>query len=298
MTTAAAPVPAARARAKTNGVSTCTLGPRPSRLSGIDRNGGDQHDQGQHGPLGQAVTDPVEVDARREQGEHHEADRRDDGNVRPEPAHHRASLPPGPVWRQAADIGPRPHGPWHDASRHGHDEEGRVAESEGPASGRPNRRRLVVRALLAVAVIAAVYLGVLPRLVDVSQVWATLRAMTWLELATLVLAAVWNLLSYLLPQLAAMPGLSLRQAALESHASTAVGNLLPAGQAVGLGVTYRFYTSYGFGSGPIALSLLVQGVWNNLIKLGMPIMALGLLVASGDAGGELAPAALVGLVVF
>jgi len=173
-----------------------------------------------------------------------------------------------------------------------------VAESEGPASGRPNRRRLVVRALLAVAVIAVVYLGVLPRLVDVSQVWATLRAMTWLELTTLVLAAVWNLLSYLLPQLAAMPGLSLRQAALESHASTAVGNLLPAGQAVGMGVTYRFYTSYGFGSGPIALSLLVQGVWNNFIKLGMPIVALGLLVASGDAGGELAPAALVGLVVF
>ena len=173
-----------------------------------------------------------------------------------------------------------------------------MAESEGPASGRPNRRRLVVRALLAVAVIAAVYLGVLPRLVDVSQVWATLRAMTWLELATLVLAAIWNLLSYLLPQLAAMPGLSLRQAALESHASTAAGNLLPAGQAVGLGVTYRFYTSYGFGSRPIALSLLVQGVWNNFIKLGMPIVALGLLVASGDAGGELAPAALVGLVVF
>jgi uncharacterized membrane protein YbhN (UPF0104 family) len=183
---------------------------------------------------------------------------------------------------------------------HGHEEEeGRVAQSEEPAArGRPSRRRLVVRVLLAVAVVAAVYLGLLPNLVDVDQVWATLRAMTWLELATLLLAAIWNLLSYLLPQLAALPGLSLRQAALESHASTAVGNVLPAGQAVGLGVTYRFYTSYGFGNGPIALSLLVQGVWNNFVKLGMPIVALGLLVAGGDAAGELAPAAVVGLVVF
>ncbi|HEV3463720.1 MAG TPA: UPF0104 family protein, partial [Actinomycetota bacterium] len=174
-----------------------------------------------------------------------------------------------------------------------------MAQSEEPAArGRPSRRRLVVRVLLAVAVVAAVYLGLLPNLVDVDQVWATLRAMTWLELATLLLAAIWNLLSYLLPQLAALPGLSLRQAALESHASTAVGNVLPAGQAVGLGVTYRFYTSYGFGNGPIALSLLVQGVWNNFVKLGMPIVALGLLVAGGDAAGELAPAAVVGLVVF
>ena len=173
-----------------------------------------------------------------------------------------------------------------------------MTDSEPPPRPGPGRRRLVVRVLLSVAVVAIVYLGLLPRLVDVNQVWATLRAMTWLELLTLLAAAVWNLVSYLLPQVAAMPGLSLGQAALESHTSTAVGNLLPAGQAVGLGVTYRFYNSYGFGGGPIALSLLVQGVWNNFVKLGMPIVALGLLVLSGDAAGELAPAAVVGLVVF
>ena len=173
-----------------------------------------------------------------------------------------------------------------------------MAQPDDPAPGRPSRRRLLVRVLLAVAVVAVVYLGLGPKLVDVDQVWATLRAMTWLELVTLIVAAVWNLVSYLLPQLAATPGLSPRQAVLESHASTAVGNLLPAGQAVGLGVTYRFYTSYGFGGGPIAMSLLVQGVWNNFVKLGMPILALGLLVVSGDAAGELALPAVVGLVVF
>ena len=173
-----------------------------------------------------------------------------------------------------------------------------MAQPDDPAPGRPSRRRLLVRVLLAVAVVAVIYLGLGPKLVDVDQVWATLRAMTWLELVTLVAAAVWNLVSYLLLQLAALPGLSLRQAVLESHASTAVGNLMPVGQAVGLGVTYRFYTSYGFGGRPIALSLLVQGVWNNFVKLGMPIVALGLLVAGGDAAGELALPAMVGLVVF
>jgi uncharacterized membrane protein YbhN (UPF0104 family) len=173
-----------------------------------------------------------------------------------------------------------------------------VSQPEDTAAGRPSRRRLVVRVLLAVAVVAAIYFGLLPKRVDVGQVWATLRAMTWLELVTLGAAAIWNLGSYLLPQLAALPGLSLGQAAMESHASTAVGNLLPVGQAVGLGVTWRFYTSYGFDRGPITLSLLVQGVWNNFVKLGMPIVALGLLVVGGDAAGELAPAAVVGLVVF
>jgi len=163
---------------------------------------------------------------------------------------------------------------------------------------RPGRRRLVAQVLLAVAVVAVVYLWLLPKLVDVGQVWATLRAMTWLELVTLLGAAVWNLVSYLLPQLVALPGLTPRQAVLESHTSTAVGNLLPAGQAIGLGVTYRFYSSYGFPPSKIAHALLIQGVWNNFVKLGMPIVALGLLVVTGHAAGELGPVAVIGVVVF
>jgi uncharacterized membrane protein YbhN (UPF0104 family) len=160
------------------------------------------------------------------------------------------------------------------------------------------RRRLVLRVLLAAAVVGIIYFGLLPKQVDVAAVWATLRAMTWLELVTLLAVAVWNLGSYLLPQLVALPGLSLRQAVLESHTSTAVGNLLPAGQAVALGVTWRFYSSYGFGRPAITLSLLVQGAWNNFVKLAMPVVALGLLVLSRRAAGELAPVAMVGVAVL
>lgn len=170
----------------------------------------------------------------------------------------------------------------------------------GPAgqSSRPARRRLAIQILLAVAVVALVYLVVLPKLVDIGEVWATLQSMTWLELVTLAGAAVWNLVSYLLPQLVALPGLTPRQAMIESHTSTAVGNLVPGGQAVGLGVTYRFYSSYGFRPAQIARSLLIQGVWNNLLKLGMPIVALGLLVLTRHTAGELTPLAVIGVIVF
>src|SRR5919198_4426388 len=73
---------------------------------------------------------------------------------------------------------------------------------------RPARRQLALQVLLAVAIVALVYLVLLPKLVDVGEVWMTLRAMTWLELVTLLAAAVWNLVSYLLPQLVALPGLT------------------------------------------------------------------------------------------
>ena len=70
-----------------------------------------------------------------------------------------------------------------------------MTDPESPPRPAQARRRLVVRALLAIAVVALVYFGLLPQLVDVDQVWATLRAMTWLELMTLLAAAIWNLLS-------------------------------------------------------------------------------------------------------
>ena len=52
MTTAAAPAPAASTSAKANGVSTCTLGPRPSRLSGIDRKGATSTTSASRAPTG------------------------------------------------------------------------------------------------------------------------------------------------------------------------------------------------------------------------------------------------------
>ncbi|HEY2958433.1 MAG TPA: hypothetical protein VGM21_09535 [Actinomycetota bacterium] len=39
-------------------------------------------------------------------------------------------------------------------------------------------------------------------------------------------------------------------------------------------------------------------MWNNLVKLGMPLVALGLLVLAGYGGGALAPVAAVGVAVF
>ena len=79
-----------------------------------------------------------------------------------------------------------------------------MTEPEVAARPRPSRRRLILRVTLAVAVVAIIYFGLLPKLVDVGEVGATLRAMTWLELVSLSAVAIWNLVSYLLPQLVAL----------------------------------------------------------------------------------------------
>jgi uncharacterized protein (TIRG00374 family) len=48
----------------------------------------------------------------------------------------------------------------------------------------------------------------------------------------------------------------------------------------------------------MALASVISGIWNNYLKLGLPIVALALLTVTGDAGAGLATAAVVGVVVL
>lgn len=152
-----------------------------------------------------------------------------------------------------------------------------------------------MRALLSLAVIVAVFGFALPKIANFSDVWSTITEMTWIEIGTLALFAIWNTVTYWFVLNAALPGSTLSQNALVNQASTAVSNTLPAGGAFGVAVTYAMYSSFGLGVGAVTLAILVTGIWNNVVKFGLPIIALGLLALTGDATGPLLVAALIGL---
>jgi uncharacterized membrane protein YbhN (UPF0104 family) len=164
-----------------------------------------------------------------------------------------------------------------------------MAERRRPGTWR------ILRALLSVAVIVAVFGFALPKIADFSEVWSTIAAMTWLELGTLALVSIWNIVTYWLVLNAALPGSTIWQNALVNQASTAVSNTLPAGGAFGVAVTYAMYLSFGLTAGAITLAILITGIWNNVVKFGLPIIALGLLAITGQATGALLAAALIGL---
>lgn len=152
--------------------------------------------------------------------------------------------------------------------------------------------------LLSLAVVGLIFGFLFPKLADYGEVWDTVRAMTSLELAVLIGIALWNLFSYLPVIVAVLPGLRLREAAVSTFASTAVSNTLPGGAALGVGVTVTMQRSWGLSNTSIALGAVISGIWNNFVKLGLPIVALGLLTVTGEAGPALALAAVVGLLVL
>jgi putative heme transporter len=165
-----------------------------------------------------------------------------------------------------------------------------------------SKRRLsnkqIIQIVVSLAVVILIFVGVLPKIADYGEVWATIRAMTWLEIATLLIAGAWNLLSYLPILTSVLPGLTLRQAFVSTQATTAVANTVPAGGAVAVGLTYSMYSSWGFTGAQTVLSVIVSGVWNNFVKLGMPVIAIALLAIRGQTATGLVLAAVVGVGVL
>lgn len=169
-----------------------------------------------------------------------------------------------------------------------------------PAEGRtrtsPLRRFL--RIAVSVAIVVGVFAYAIPQIADYSEVWSTLRELTPIELWSLVAATVFNLATYWLVNMSALPGLPLWRSAILTQTTTSVANTVPAGGAVAVGLTYAMLTSWGFDSQAIALYVGVTGIWNVLMKLALPVVALGLLAFTGGVNAALATAAAVGLVAL
>ncbi len=167
------------------------------------------------------------------------------------------------------------------------------------AAERSARVKRTVKAVASVLLGWALLVGVLPRLADVSQVWDSVRSMTALEVGGLALFSAWNIITYQFVMMSALPGLKLRHAFMTGQISTAVANTVPAGALVGVGVTYSVLASFGHGGAAIALASVLTGWWNTLVKLGLPVVALGLLsIAEREVNTAMLSAAIVGIAIL
>ncbi|MGY1753377.1 lysylphosphatidylglycerol synthase transmembrane domain-containing protein [Blastococcus sp. SYSU D01042] len=156
----------------------------------------------------------------------------------------------------------------------------------------------VGRTLLTLVVVGAVFVGALPRTADYADAWELVRDLTGAETALVIGAALVNLLTYAPVWMAALPGLRFGQAVLSDQASTAVSNTVPAGFALGVGTNAAMFHSFGFSAAQITRAVAITGIWNNLVKLGLPALALGGVALIADVPPGLAVAAGVGSVLL
>ena len=173
------------------------------------------------------------------------------------------------------------------------------------SDGTPSRRRRLTKthkrllgAAGSIAVVLAVFVFVLPEFANYGDVLDVLRTLTWTEWAVLVGAVLLNLSTFPPPWMASLPGLGFRHALVLTQASTALSIVSPAGAAVGMAASYSMLRSWRFSASAVGLAVGVAGIWNQLVNLAFPIVALALLTAAEQGHPALRTAALVGLAVL
>lgn len=156
----------------------------------------------------------------------------------------------------------------------------------------------IVAFVFGIVIVVLIFAVAIPRFADYGEVWNAMKTLTPIEFWTLMAAMVFNLFTYWLANQAALMGMSLGQSAVVTQTSTTVANTLPAGGALAIGVSAAMLTSWGFTPAEITLYIGVTGIWNIFAKLGLPMIALVLLVITGNTNPALVTAALVGAAIL
>jgi uncharacterized protein (TIRG00374 family) len=173
--------------------------------------------------------------------------------------------------------------------------------TDAPSEARPRTHwdwKRVVGVLVSLVIVVGIFAYGIPRFADYGDIAHALGGLTPLELWSLVLVTVFNLVTYWWANQAALPGLGIGKAAVVTQSTTAVANTLPAGGAVAIGLTYAMLDSWGFSGTNVALFVGVTGIWNIFTKLGLPILALAFLAIAGHATPAYVTAAIIGLVTL
>jgi uncharacterized membrane protein YbhN (UPF0104 family)/membrane-associated phospholipid phosphatase len=168
--------------------------------------------------------------------------------------------------------------------------------ADQPTATKPRSRiRLITQAVFSLALVVVLFYYLLKD-VDLALVWAEIQAMTWTEDAALLAIAAWNLATYGLVWISVTPGLGFGRAMVMTQAASAVTNTVPTvGPAIGTGLTYTMFRSWGYSGSRTSVAVLVSGVWNAFAKLGLPVLALALLALQGNASGGRVTLALAGI---
>jgi uncharacterized protein (TIRG00374 family) len=164
------------------------------------------------------------------------------------------------------------------------------------ANKKPGKKKQVIAGLVTLVTLVVVFAVVLPQFADYGAAWDAVLGMSAVSIVVLIVVTVVNIVVYQWPYQAAIPGISFGAAFMVRQTSYAISNAIPGGGTFGLGVQYTMLSDYGVAGGPAAAAIGVTTVWNTLVTLALPVLAVVGIAATGDLQPWVVSAAVVGLI--
>ena len=157
------------------------------------------------------------------------------------------------------------------------------AESTILTSEKPPLWQRIARAAVTLLVLVLVFGFVLPKLADYRAVADYIQGIEPFEWVLLAVFAGWFLIAYVFVFMATLPSLRFKEGFVVQTTATAINNSLPAGGAIALPITYSQFLSWGFTPEAVTAALLTAGVWDQLARQALPVLAVAVIAILGEA---------------
>src|SRR3954452_10470975 len=154
-------------------------------------------------------------------------------------------------------------------------------------------RRAVLRFGLGVALAAAVFVVVVPRIASYGSVAHQLGTISWPWIAALTAASLLDIATTALPWQAVLPQLRFVAALAFTQASTALTTVLPGGAPLGMAISFGLLRRLRVGRGHAAFAVAVTGIWSQVMILVYPLVGAILVFATGQLSSSTAAIAAV-----
>ena len=172
--------------------------------------------------------------------------------------------------------------------------------TEKPPAAAPDKPKFgksqIIATILTLLILVMVFVVVLPQFGDYGEAWTAIQGMDAWQLGLIVLATIALIIIYVTPYTAALPGLKFKPAFYTRQTSFMISNVVPGGGAWGLAVQYGMLSSYGYGPAPASATIGITSVWNTLVTLSLPVIALIGLAVTGVSSGQAATVTLIAAV--
>ena len=173
------------------------------------------------------------------------------------------------------------------------------AGQEADVPGTPHRPlwRQLGSLAVTVAVVVVVFGFVIPQLADYREILGHITSIDTLAWVVLGVLAIWFLSAATIVWMTTLPTLRFGEGFVTQTTGTAINNSIPAGGAIAVPVQYIMLLSFGFTPGAVTSGLLTAGVWDQLVRLALPVLAVLAVALTGDAVGWMWVVSIAGVLV-
>lgn len=158
-----------------------------------------------------------------------------------------------------------------------------------------DKKKSIILGIIGLAFIVLIFWKVIPQIGSYSDAANALRGMSTVSILLIAASVVLYLLAYGLPFMAAAPGLKFWRSEQTNQAAFAISNGIPGGGAVGLAVQFGMLTSFRITPTAATAAITAVGLWSTFVTLGLPILGVVALAASGQGSQAHTGVAVLGL---